>query len=295
MNRTVLNTDKSQTRMSVNNLKPKIKFVNFIQGPGTYEEKISFENKSNFDFVQEQRNRESNSNPSTSRYQKPRYVKPLHDRRTCFHCGDVGHVSYYCQNLQRPAQRPEIIRTNTPVNVKSRQVSTHKFKQVSPTQMRTSNKVDLGRVLTSKALEHKQKGNTFDICSGRGSNSSSELFETRRHLSRKNPKFIDMSLEDVGNYVKHSTTQVRVKHAENARLKSQIEVPQPKAESVAESVNPNVYQKKTLSKGQLWKPKVVELVASSASKSPGGVWVNKIQIDATGQPKTIRAWVPHSN
>jgi hypothetical protein len=104
-----------------------------------------------------------------------------------------------------------------------------------------------------------------------------------------------MSLEDVGNYVKHSTPQVRVKPAEKARSKSPIEVTQPKAESVVESVNPNVYQKKTLSKEQLWKPKVVEIVASSASTSPGGDWVNKIQIDATGQPKTIRAWVPHSN
>ena len=161
--------------------------------------------------------------------------------------------------------------------------------------MRTPNKVDSGRASTSKAPEHKQKGNTFDICSGRGPNSSSALFEKRRHLSRKDPKFNNMSLEDVGNYVKHSTTQVRVKHAEKARSKSQIEVTQPKAESVDESVNPNVYQKKTLSKEQLWKPKVVEIVASSASTSPGGDWVNKIQIDATGQPKTIRAWVPHSN
>ena len=104
-----------------------------------------------------------------------------------------------------------------------------------------------------------------------------------------------MTLEDVDNYVKHSTPQVYVKPVVKARSKSPIKVEQPEAQAAFESVNPNVYQTKTLSKQQLLKPKAVNIVVGSESTSPGGDWVEIIQTDTTGQPKTVRAWVPHSN
>ena len=156
-------------------------------------------------------------------------------------------MSYYCQNLKRPSPQPAIRKTFSPIQ----------SRQVSPNQTRTPNvKVDSDRASTSKAPEYKQKGNTFDICSGRGPNSSSALFEKRRQLSRKDPKFSSMSLEAVDKYVKHTTPQVHVKPVVKARSKSPIKVEQPKAEPEIESVNPNIYQKKTLSKQQLWKPRV---------------------------------------
>ena len=222
--------------------------------------------------------RESESQPSTSRSQKPKYERSYQDRRTCFNCGDLGHVSYKCQNFQRPIPRPEI------------------RKHLAPKQLKTPNvKVELGRASTSKATEYKQKQNIFDICSGRGPNSSSALFDKRKQLSKKNPRFYNMSLEDVDNYVNQSTTQAHVKPVEKARSKSPKKVQQPKANPVSESVSQIIYQKKTLSKQQQWKPKTASVVSGSASTSPGGEWIEIIQTDATGQPKTIRAWVPASN
>ena len=73
---------------------PCFKKLNFVQDPSSMEEKVSLENKSNVDFVHEQNVRMSNSQASTSMVPKPRYVRPHSDRRTCFSCGKVGHVSY---------------------------------------------------------------------------------------------------------------------------------------------------------------------------------------------------------
>ena len=84
-----------------------VKKVNFVRGPNTYEEKTAFENKSNIDFVREHKLRASEAQPSTSRSQKPRYVRTHQDRRTCFACGQIGHVSYNCPNFQGPTPRPE--------------------------------------------------------------------------------------------------------------------------------------------------------------------------------------------
>ena len=47
--------------------KPSLKNVNFVRGPSSVEEKASFENTSNVDFVQEQKARMSNSQTSTSK------------------------------------------------------------------------------------------------------------------------------------------------------------------------------------------------------------------------------------
>ena len=74
----------------------KVKKVEFVKGPNTLEEKSGFENKSNANFVREQKMRMSDSQPSTSRSQKPRYVRPHQDRITCFACCEIGHVSYKC-------------------------------------------------------------------------------------------------------------------------------------------------------------------------------------------------------
>ena len=103
-----------------------------------------------------------------------------------------------------------------------------------------------------------------------------------------------MSLEDVDNYVNQSTPQAHVKPMEKARSKSPIKVQQPKVNPEVESVSTNIYQKKTLSKQHQWKPKAASGVSGSASTSPGGEWIEIVRTDATGQPKTVRAWVPHS-
>ena len=51
-----------------------LKNVKFIKGPSSVEEKATFENKSNVDFVQQQRAKMANSTASTSKAPQPRYV-----------------------------------------------------------------------------------------------------------------------------------------------------------------------------------------------------------------------------
>ena len=187
-------------------------------------------------------------------------------------------MSYNCPNLQGPTPRPETRKHRAPQQSKTPKV-----------------KVDLGMASISKFTEHKQKQNVFDICSGRGPNSSSVLFDKREKLSKKNPKFKNMSLEDIDNYVKQSAAQAHVKPQRDARSKSPNKVQQPKASHIFESVTPIIYQKKTLSKQQQWKPKAASIVSGGGSTLPGGEWIEIVRNDATGQPKTIRAWVPASN
>ena len=81
----------------------------------------------------------------------------------------------------------------------------------------------------------------------------------------------------------------------DARSKSPQKMYQPKAGPTSESVTPIIYQKKTLSKQQQWKPKANTPISGSASTSPGGEWLDVIRNDADGKPKTIKAWVPNSN
>ena len=210
--------------------------VEFVRGPNTLEEKTSFENKSNADFVREQKMRMSDPQPSTSRSQKPRYVRPHQDRRTCFACGEVGHVSYKCPHSQRPRSPPETV--------------VHRAPQASKTPRL---KVDLGMASKGKSVE--QKRDVFYICSGRGPSSSSALFDYREKLVKKHPELKNMTLEEVDRFVKQLTSQAYVKTKRDVRSKSPHKVYQPKAGPTSESVTPLIYQKKTLSKQQQWKPR----------------------------------------
>ena len=78
--------------------KPVPQKVNFVRGQGSEQEKAKFENMSNVEFVQQNRSNMANSTASTSRAPQPKYVRNHVDRRTCFACGEVGHVSYKCPN-----------------------------------------------------------------------------------------------------------------------------------------------------------------------------------------------------
>ena len=81
--------------------KPVLQKVNFVKGLSSEEEKASFENMSNVDFVQQQRSKLVNSTASTSKASQSKYVRHHKDRRTCFACGEIGHVSYKCPNSSK--------------------------------------------------------------------------------------------------------------------------------------------------------------------------------------------------
>ncbi|KAJ0887609.1 putative transcription factor interactor and regulator CCHC(Zn) family [Helianthus annuus] len=106
----------------------KNKKVNFVKSKGT--DKIeTFENKSNIDYVKQvkilQRNGQSNSGPSTSKSQSSS-TRHQHDtsgfieRRSCFECGEIGHIIRNCPYLHKLKAKVDIPREQ---NYQKRSVS----------------------------------------------------------------------------------------------------------------------------------------------------------------------------
>ena len=102
-----------------------------------------------------------------------------------------------------------------------------------------------------------------------------------------------MRFEDVEKFLKQSTSL----NAKKSEFKAKTMVSSPKIEKVV--LSDNVYQKKTFSKQQVWKPKESATsssagVCGSASLSSSEEWVDVIRHDTHGKPKTVKAWVPYA-
>ncbi|KAJ0535009.1 putative transcription factor interactor and regulator CCHC(Zn) family [Helianthus annuus] len=101
---------KSPTQGQKKQSQKKDKKVNFVKSKGT--DKIeTFENKSNLDFVKQakvlKRNDPNSSKPSTSGSQSSSSTIQSHgtsgfvERRSCFECGEIGHIIRNCPYLHK--------------------------------------------------------------------------------------------------------------------------------------------------------------------------------------------------
>ena len=128
----------------------------------------------NVDFVQEQKARMSNSQPSTSRSPQTRYVRLHKDRRTCFSCGEVGHVSYKCPHSQKLNTFPQ-----TPNTPRSKVSQTPKVKVDLGSKPKSvfSNEYE-DHVAKVKKEQFAKNHDFFDICDP----MSSVIFDKREKL-----------------------------------------------------------------------------------------------------------------
>ncbi|KAJ0604247.1 putative transcription factor interactor and regulator CCHC(Zn) family [Helianthus annuus] len=101
---------KSPTQGQKKQTHKKNKKVDFVKSKGM--DKIeTFENKSNIDFVKQakvlKRNEPNSSKPSTSGSQSSSSTRRSHDasgfveRRSCFECGEIGHIIRNCPYLHK--------------------------------------------------------------------------------------------------------------------------------------------------------------------------------------------------
>ena len=100
----------------------------------------------------------------------------------------------------------------------------------------------------------------------------------------KSSKLQSRSFENVDKSFKQSTFQTHLRQ----RPKSPSKV------STSVIFDPKVYYKQNFSKQQMWRPKGETEVGEESSNS-SGEWFDAIRVDATGQYKTVRAWIPKSH
>jgi len=266
--------------------KPVPQKVNFVRGQSSEQEKAKFENMSNVEFVQRNRSNVANSTASTSRAPQPKYVRNHVDRRTCFACGEIGHVSYKCPNSSN-AKRFQ----DTQFTPSSRVKSTPKVKvDLESKSQSVCSKEKEQDVAKLKKAQFAKDRDYFDICDP----MSSIIFDQRENLIKKYPQFRQMHFEDVENFIKQSMFS----NSKKSRSKAKPKASPPKVEKVV--LPYNVYQKKPLSRQQVWRPKETTSCSKNEgcerkSPSPSGEWVNVIRHDTQGKPKTVRAWVPTAN
>jgi len=146
------------------------------------------------------------------------------------------------------------------------------------------------RVAKIKKEQFAKDRDFFDICDP----MSSVIFDKCEKLIKKHTEVRKMCFEDVEKFLKQSISS----KAKKSVFKVKPKVSTPNVEKVV--LADNVYQKKTFSKQQVWKPKESATssstgVCGNASSSPSGEWVDVIRHDTHGKPKTVRAWVPYAN